>query len=101
MRKPLPGEGVVEDEHVDAGGTDLELALDVLLVGIASGSRNEHLGERTGEKYWRLRGSSEPQFAACVNSEHAAWGSCSYAWCLPCAQSLLITNGEGALYEFQ
>lgn len=69
MRKPLPGEGVVEDEHVDAGDTDLELALDVLLVGIASGGRNEHLGERTGEKYWRLRGSSEPQFAACVNSE--------------------------------
>lgn len=73
MRKPLPGEGVVKDEHVDAGGTNLELALDVLLVGIASGGRNEHLGERTGEKYRRLRGSSEPQFPACVN--FAAWGS--------------------------
>lgn len=38
-----PGKGVVEDEHVDAWGADLELALDVLLVGIASGRGNEDL----------------------------------------------------------
>lgn len=44
MRWPLPGKGVVEDEHVDAWCADLELALDVLLVGIASGCRNEDLG---------------------------------------------------------
>lgn len=44
--EPLPGEGVVEDEHVDAWCADLELALDVLLVGIASGGGNEDLGGR-------------------------------------------------------
>lgn len=38
-----PGEGVVEDEHVDARCACLELALDVLLVGIASGGGNEYL----------------------------------------------------------
>lgn len=38
-----PGKGVVEDEHVDTRGADLELALDVLLVGIASGGGNENL----------------------------------------------------------
>lgn len=41
---PLPGKGVVKDEHVDAWCADLELTLDVFLVGIASGGGNEHLG---------------------------------------------------------
>lgn len=44
MGRALPGEGVVEDEHVDARCARLELALDVLLVGIASGGGNEYLG---------------------------------------------------------
>lgn len=50
MRRPLPGKGVVEDEHVDAWCADLELALDVLLVGIASGCGNEHLGNKADRK---------------------------------------------------
>lgn len=50
MRRPLPGKGVVEDEHVDARCADLELALDVLLVGTAAGRGNEHLGGQAGEK---------------------------------------------------
>lgn len=37
------GKSVVEDEQVDAWCADLELALDVLLVGIAAGGGNEHL----------------------------------------------------------
>lgn len=50
MRRPLPGKGVVEDEHVDARCADLELALDVLLVGTAAGRGNEDLGGKAGEK---------------------------------------------------
>lgn len=58
MRRPLPGEGVVEDEHVDAWCADLELALDVLLVGIASGGGNENLeGKADKENHQRLKGS--------------------------------------------
>lgn len=38
-----PGKSVVKDEHVDAWCADLELTLDVFLVGIASGGGNEHL----------------------------------------------------------
>lgn len=49
-RRPLPGKGIVEDEHVDAWGADLELALDVLLVGIASGRGNEDLGGKANRK---------------------------------------------------
>lgn len=37
------GKGVVKDEQVDAGGSDLQLAPDALLVGIASGGRDEDL----------------------------------------------------------
>lgn len=48
--EPLPGEGVVEDEHVDARCADLELALDVLLVGIAAGGGNEDLGGKQVRK---------------------------------------------------
>lgn len=61
MRRPLPGEGVVEDEHVDSWCADLELALDVLLVGIASGDGNEDLGEKAGkENHQRLKGPHGP-----------------------------------------
>lgn len=42
----LPGKGVVEDEHVDARHADLELALDVLLVGAAPGRGDKDLGGR-------------------------------------------------------
>lgn len=46
----LPGEGVVEDEHVDARRAHLELALDAFLVGVASGSGDEHLwGQQIGK----------------------------------------------------
>lgn len=37
------GKGVVKDKQVDARGSDLQLAPDTLLVGIASGGGNEDL----------------------------------------------------------
>lgn len=53
----LPGKGVVEDEQVDAWCADFELALDVLLVGIAAGGGNEHLGgEADGKVSQKWRG---------------------------------------------
>lgn len=38
-----PGKGVVKDEHVDARGADLQLASNVLLVGVAPGGGNKDL----------------------------------------------------------
>lgn len=37
------GKGVVKDEQVDARGSDLQLAPDALLVGVAAGGGNEDL----------------------------------------------------------
>lgn len=52
-----PGEGVVEDEHVDARRAHLQLALDVLLVGVAPGRGNEDLGgQAEKENHQRLKG---------------------------------------------
>lgn len=56
-RASLPGKGVVEDEHVDAWCADLELALDVLLVGAASGRGDEDLGGKADQK--KCQGSRE------------------------------------------
>lgn len=42
----LPGKGVVKDKQVDTRGSDLQLAPDTLLVGIASGGGNEDLAGR-------------------------------------------------------
>lgn len=38
-----PREGVVEDERVEAGVSDFQLALDRLFMGIAASQRNEDL----------------------------------------------------------
>lgn len=45
-----PGEGVVEDERVEAGVADFQLALDCLFMGIAASQRNEDL--RGEQKRW-------------------------------------------------
>lgn len=59
----LPGKSVVEDEQVDAWCADLELALDVLLVGIAAGGGNEHLGGEADGKVSQKRRAPQSLWA--------------------------------------
>ena len=42
----VPREGVIEDEGVESGIPDFQLALDRLFVGVTPSQRNQHLRKK-------------------------------------------------------